>query len=137
MVRIVSDPTIMSGDWTIEGTRVLAVTIAAYIHAGRSEDYIHEDYPTLPAGAIDAVRRWMTGVDRDLNRELIRNSATCLLCHSAIESAHRHDLKSCRCGNISVDGGVGRTGYWRRAGGAYEDPGVTWVDTSIFEGDQE
>jgi hypothetical protein len=77
----------------------------------------------------------MSGIDR--NRELIRNSAKCLLCGDEIESKHRHDLRSCSCGNIRVDGGVGRSGYWRRVGGVQEDPGVTWVDTSIFAGDQK
>ena len=134
MARIVSDPTVMSGDWTVAGTRVLAVTIAAYIHAGRTDAEIRDDYPTLPAGAVEAVREWMTGAGVDRNRKLIRNSAHCLLCHADVESDHRHDLRRCKCGNIAADGG---TGYWRRAGGAYEDPGVTWVDTSIFIGDQE
>lgn len=77
----------------------------------------------------------MTPIDR--NRELIRNSAHCLLCGDEIESKHRHDLRRCSCGNIAVDGGVGRGGYWRRLGGVDDDPGVTWIDTSIFVGDQE
>jgi uncharacterized protein (DUF433 family) len=137
MTRIVSDPTIMSGDWTIEGTRILAVTIAEYLHAGRSDDEIRDDFPTLPDGAIEAVRRWMTGIDRDLNRELIRNSAHCLICHSDIESERGHDFRTCRCGNVSVDGGSGYGSYARRAYVISGDPGLTWVDTSIFAGDQE
>lgn len=134
MARIVSDPTIMNGDWTVEGTRVPAITIAAYIYAGRSEDYIREDYPTLPHGAIEAVREWMTGASVDRSRPLVRNSAHCLLCHSDIESVTRHMMTRCKCGNVSVDG---RLEYARRVYNDSRDPGATWVDTSIFVGDQE
>lgn len=137
MARIVSDPTIMSGDWTIEGTRVLAITIAAYIHVGRSDAEIREDYPTLPRGAVDAVRIWMKGAGVDRNRELIRNSAHCLICHSDIESVAGHDFRWCKCENVAVDGGSGYGSYARRAYMISGDPGLTWVDTSIFVGDQE
>ena len=29
----------------------------------------------------------------------------CKLCEDIIESKHRHDFKSCKCGSISIDGG--------------------------------
>ena len=38
--------------------------------------------------------------------KLIKNAAECPQCHDVIESTHRHDFKSCRCGGISVDGGL-------------------------------
>jgi uncharacterized protein (DUF433 family) len=133
MVKIVSDPTIMSGDWAVEGTRAPAITIAAHIHAGLSDAEIRENYPTLPDGAIDAVRRWMTGAGVDYDRRPIRNTAHCFLCHRDIESRHGHDFQPCRCHNIAVDGGHA---YWRRSG-AIDEQGESWVDTSIFVGDQE
>ena len=34
-----------------------------------------------------------------------RNAARCLRCKDVIESTHRHDYKSCSCGNVCVDGG--------------------------------
>lgn len=37
--------------------------------------------------------------------KIIRNAAECPKCHEIIESTHRHDFRSCSCGNISVDGG--------------------------------
>ena len=33
------------------------------------------------------------------------NKAKCLKCGDIIESKHRHDFVTCKCGNISVDGG--------------------------------
>lgn len=35
----------------------------------------------------------------------MRNRAKCKLCHSIIESFHEYDFVSCKCGEISVDGG--------------------------------
>lgn len=36
---------------------------------------------------------------------IIRNAAKCLGCGVTVESRHRHDFKTCGCGNLSVDGG--------------------------------
>lgn len=33
------------------------------------------------------------------------NKAQCLKCKEIIESTFRHDYKTCKCGNLSVDGG--------------------------------
>ena len=33
------------------------------------------------------------------------NRAKCKLCGDIIQSTHRNDFKSCKCGEISVDGG--------------------------------
>lgn len=38
-------------------------------------------------------------------RKVIRNAARCLGCGVTVESRHRHDFKTCTCGNLSVDGG--------------------------------
>jgi hypothetical protein len=35
----------------------------------------------------------------------MRNRAKCKLCDDIIESFHRHDYVTCKCGHISVDGG--------------------------------
>lgn len=56
--EVVRDPTIMSGEPVIRGTRVPAMTIVAYLRAGRSNREIFEDYPTLPIDGIDAVIAW-------------------------------------------------------------------------------
>jgi hypothetical protein len=45
--------------------------------------------------------------------KIIRNAAKCLLCEDIIESTFRHDFVTCKCGNISVDGGHD---YLRRVG---------------------
>jgi hypothetical protein len=36
---------------------------------------------------------------------IIRNAAQCAKCEDVIESKHRHDFVSCKCGAIFVDGG--------------------------------
>lgn len=36
---------------------------------------------------------------------IIRNAAQCAKCDDVIESTHRHDFVSCKCGSIFVDGG--------------------------------
>lgn len=46
----------------------------------------------------------------------MRNRAKCKLCEDIIESKHRHDYVTCKCGQISVDGGNAyhrcRAGEW-------------------------
>lgn len=55
---IISDPTVMSGDPVVRGTRVLAESVIAYIRAGYTNKQIFEDFPTLPVDGIDAVIEW-------------------------------------------------------------------------------
>ena len=43
---------------------------------------------------------------------LIQNQIKCLSCGDEIWSAHRHDYKTCSCGNVSVDGA---TDYCKRS----------------------
>ncbi len=40
----------------------------------------------------------------------MKNRAKCRLCQETIESFHRHDYVTCKCGEIAVDGGLD---YWR------------------------
>ena len=56
--EVVSDPTVMSGDPVVRGTRVPAETIMAYLRAGHSPEEIFQDYPSLPIDDIEAVIRW-------------------------------------------------------------------------------
>lgn len=37
--------------------------------------------------------------------KIIKNSAQCAYCLDIIESKHRHDFVTCKCGRIAVDGG--------------------------------
>jgi len=48
----------MSGEPVVRGTRVLAMTIVAYLRAGHTSREIFEDYPTLPVDGIEAVVAW-------------------------------------------------------------------------------
>ena len=45
---------------------------------------------------------------------IVQNAAICNKCDDFIVSKHRHDFVSCKCGNVSVDGGQA---YLRRVGG--------------------
>jgi uncharacterized protein (DUF433 family) len=56
--EVVSDPTVMSGEPVVRGTRVPAQTIIAYLRGGYDARQIFEDYPSLPVDGIDAVVRW-------------------------------------------------------------------------------
>lgn len=47
-----------------------------------------------------------------MRKKILSNKAKCLLCNDIVESTHRHDFRSCSCGNISVDGGLD---YLRRS----------------------
>lgn len=42
----------------------------------------------------------------------MRNRAKCKLCDDIIESVNTHDYMTCKCGEISIDGG-NSSGYWR------------------------
>ena len=44
---------------------------------------------------------------------IITNKAKCLKCGDVIESKHRHDFVTCKCGALSVDGG---RDYLKRSG---------------------
>lgn len=51
---------------------------------------------------------------------MYKNKAYCKLCLDTIESTHRHDFVTCKCGSLSLDGGLAyRRVLWR--GGEYAD----------------
>jgi hypothetical protein len=45
---------------------------------------------------------------------IVQNAVICNKCDDFIVSKHRHDFVTCKCGNVSVDGGQS---YLRRVGG--------------------
>lgn len=63
-----------------------------------------------------------------MKTKIIKNQAQCLICGEIIESTHRHDYVTCKCGNLSVDGGKD---YCRRSFKEMD----TWIDISIWEED--
>lgn len=38
-------------------------------------------------------------------KKLLINQAKCLLCGDIVTSKHSHDYVTCKCGNLSIDGG--------------------------------
>ena len=46
-------------------------------------------------------------------KKLIKNKWKCLKCNDIVESKHRHDYVTCKCGEMSIDGG---TSYIRLMG---------------------
>ena len=56
--EVVRDPSMMSGEPVIRGTRILAETILTYLRSGSSRREIFADYPSLPVDSIDAVAAW-------------------------------------------------------------------------------
>ena len=55
---VVEDPTVMSGEPVVRGTRILARTVLNYLRSAYTAEEIFRDYPSLPVGGIDAVERW-------------------------------------------------------------------------------
>lgn len=49
---------VMSGEPVVIGTRVPVETILIYIVGGSSARDIYEDFPTLPAGSVEAAELW-------------------------------------------------------------------------------
>ena len=56
--EVVKDPTVMSGEPVVRGTRILARTILNYLRSGYRAEEIFKDYPSLPVDGIEAVERW-------------------------------------------------------------------------------
>ena len=56
---------------------------------------------------------------------ILRNAVQCKHCGDIIESTHRHDFKTCRCGRVSVDGGHD---YLRRSSVKKDD----YIELSVF-----
>jgi tRNA(Ile2) C34 agmatinyltransferase TiaS len=42
----------------------------------------------------------------DTSKTYNRNRAKCTRCNTVVESKHKHDFVTCKCGNLSVDGGL-------------------------------
>jgi uncharacterized protein (DUF433 family) len=56
--EVVADPSVMSGEPVVRGTRILAETILSYLRSDYTAEDIFRDYPSLPVDGIDAVARW-------------------------------------------------------------------------------
>lgn len=69
---------------------------------GKTEEQLRAEYP------------------RD--RVLTRNAIRCLRCNTEAESTHRHEMKSCACGLVSVDGGLDYNRVtWKEENAEYVD----------------
>lgn len=70
----------------------------------------------------------------DLPPKIIVNAARCRKCYSVIRSYHRHDFQTCKCGAVSVDGGLD---YLRRAGEIEDWEELSeWVDDPVENFDE-
>ena len=47
-----------------------------------------------------------------MRKKIIRNAAQCRLCGDVIESQKLVDFQTCKCGEISVDGGYNFIACW-------------------------
>lgn len=61
---------------------------------------------------------------------IIQNAVICNKCDDFIFSKHRHDFVTCKCGNISVDGGQE---YLRRVGAGISDRSYTDMSWELPE----
>lgn len=62
--------------------------------------------------------------------KILHNRAQCMLCGDIIESTHRHDYVSCKCGEIAVDGG---RSYLRRSAKNF----LNFLDLSEMENEND
>ena len=60
-------------------------------------------------------------------QKIIRNCIQCTHCGEIIESKHRHDFVTCRCGTCSVDGGLD---YTRRT---YKNSRDDFIELTEYE----
>ena len=58
MPRVWSDQGILGGQPVLQGTRIPAEAIVAYLRDGCSEADIIVDYPSFPEGGVPAVEVW-------------------------------------------------------------------------------
>lgn len=58
-----------------------------------------------------------------MNANPKRNRVRCKRCDTVIESKHRHDFVTCKCGDISVDGGQSYSKRAFRPGAEWEELG--------------
>lgn len=61
--------------------------------------------------------------------DIYSNEAKCLMCNDVIRSKNRHDFVTCKCGNLSVDGG---SWYARRAYSTNQ-----WEDMTVYFNDRD
>lgn len=60
-------------------------------------------------------------------RKILVNRVRCNRCWDVITSEYTHDMKTCKCGYVSVDGG---TDYLRRG---FADPSRDYTELSEYE----
>ena len=64
---------------------------------------------------------------------IIKNQVKCNHCGDIIESKHRHDVHSCKCGRVSVDGGHDYLRRCYKAEGDYEELSITTEESKETE----
>ena len=65
-----------------------------------------------------------------MRSKIITNKIKCKSCKDIIESKHRHDYRTCKCGKVSVDGGKD---YLRRGFSGTQDANKAYEDLSKME----
>lgn len=70
-------------------------------------DYVEFTYIDMP---VDARRRLGVG-------DIFLNQGECAKCHWIIRSMNRHHTSTCKCGEVSLDGGS----WYQRVSGDQED----------------
>lgn len=63
--------------------------------------------------------------------DIFINAAVCLTCSDYIRSMHRHDFKSCKCGDLIVDGGSWYAKRINKGNRGYVDVIETFYDVPL------
>ena len=122
---------LLSGGLVLHGVHESGKCLGSHCPLHNPSNHSLADLP-LDFNGVNMVRVTDSGVsidpdDYNFNESgsaILRNSAFCEECKVEVESKSRHDFATCKCGNISVDGGHS---YIRRA---VRDP-HSYTNTSI------
>lgn len=92
--------------------------VAVYKAKTPNREKSHKDFMLLQ---LDGSQAWVRGIDKKEMQEFRYQQAVhCLECDSIVYSTMRHDMASCTCGSVAIDGGRDYTKISFKTGALYK-----------------